>query len=195
MDVGTVVTTSIQSFFVVLGTALGYALAGINDSKKDKRALDRDVRARHAAYSEDLEKGSHEFQLTLLLELQDSVRDLARITNQILIQEMSSLKESGVYEPFSQELQFQLDDTHVNYFQLYNRLTDDSLRSDLHEFNFLTTTVWTRHILNDFSDSEAEFDSVKLVWLDFTKKISLLNDRLGESLRSELGYRPSLSPS
>lgn len=53
MDVGTVVTTSIQSFFVVLGTALGYALAGINDSKKDKRALDRDAQARHAAYSAD----------------------------------------------------------------------------------------------------------------------------------------------
>ncbi len=73
----------------------GYWLAGRNDDARDQRAAAREEAARRAALAERLEEQRHTFQRDILLELQDELQHLARITTRIAIQDRKTLKERG----------------------------------------------------------------------------------------------------
>lgn len=77
----------------LLGGLGGYWLAGRNDDARDRRSADREASAHRAALSERLEEDRHTFQRDTLLELQDELQRLVRVTAQISLQDQKTLKE------------------------------------------------------------------------------------------------------
>lgn len=79
----------------LLGSLGGYWLAGRGDEARDRRAAAREDNARRAALSERLEEERHVFQRDTLLQLQDELQKLLRITGQINWQDQRAIGNSG----------------------------------------------------------------------------------------------------
>jgi hypothetical protein len=74
----TAVTAVVGSITTLDGTLGGYWFSGRNDEARDKRADQRETRARRAVLAERLEEERHTFQRDTFLELQNLLLELAR---------------------------------------------------------------------------------------------------------------------
>jgi hypothetical protein len=118
----------------LLGGLGGYWLAGRNDDARDRQAAARETAARRSALAERLEEDRHTFQRDTLLELQDELQKLARITTRIILQDQKTLKElDQLYQlpPGLNDEQFQ---TRVAVGRLRTRVLDPELRQAVGDF-------------------------------------------------------------
>jgi hypothetical protein len=170
----------------LLGGLGGYWLAGRNDEARDERATAREERARRAALAERLEEDRHTFQRDTLLELQDGLQRLARVTTRIILQDQKTLNERGqVYllpEGFS-------DESHqvvITIQRLRTRLLDAGLRQAVGDFVGLCSrdAVAVAHLPKEEALGELGRQDGKL-----SAQYVALNELLGEHLRRELDRR------
>jgi len=70
----------------------GYTLAARNEEGRDRRADQREARARRAALAERLEEERHNFQRDTFLELQDVLLELTRWQALVISQDLKTLK-------------------------------------------------------------------------------------------------------
>jgi hypothetical protein len=170
----------------LLGGLGGYWLAGRNDDARDQRAAAREAAARQAVFAERLEEQRHAFQRDTLLELQDELQRLGRITTRIAIQDRKTLKERGQLCLLPEGMSDEANQTVISVQRLRTRVLDPTPRQAVADF----VEVCSR----DASALARESPETVLAHLDqqeaqMADQYIALNELLGERLRQELDRR------
>ena len=166
---------------------LGYWLAGRNEAARDRRAFEREEAARRRTRAEALADERHQFQLNLLLELQDALRVQARITHEIILHDQRTLKERGGLFEVGPDLNQRAYDSDVNFSRLRVRVLDDDLRNQLDDLHTLTARVTSSGDgLGGLSVAEIK-ERLEIGAREVTLRFVQVNDLLGVLLRRELG--------
>lgn len=170
----------------LLGGLGGYWLAGRNEEARDQRAALRETAVRREALAERLEEDRHTFQRDTLLELQDELQRLARVTAKINFQDRETLIERGQLYRLPDGLNDEAFQITVAVQRLRARVLDGELRQRIADF----IDVCNR---NTALLAEKDRDTI-LAGLDLhNQQISdsyvALSELLGEHLRRELDRR------
>jgi hypothetical protein len=118
----------------LLGVLGGYQLAGRNEDARDRRAAEREARARRDAFFERLEEDRHTFQRDTLLQLQDELQRLVRNTAQAIMQDQATIKNQGQIFLLAGNLSDEAMQITVSVQRLRARLVDDQLRAAIGDF-------------------------------------------------------------
>lgn len=118
----------------LLGGLGGYWLAGRNEEARDQRASARETAARREALGERLEEDRHTFQRDTLLELQDELQRLVRVTAKINLQDLRTVKEHGQLYQLPEGLSDEAFQIVVSVQRLRARVLDDELRQRIADF-------------------------------------------------------------
>lgn len=174
---------------LLVGTLGGYGLAGINESRRDERALKREIRTGREARTELGTRKHHEFQLEILLELQDALRELVRSTVRIILSDRATLKTHGKTYLLPEDINLHAYDARINYIRLINRVTDDALRAELESMSHYAASVVGSLPETEPDDPKAEIVRLDRLESDLTLKHEEVTQQLGIQLRSELTYK------
>jgi hypothetical protein len=169
------------------GTISGYVYAARNDEARDRRADQRETRARRSALAERLEEERHTFQRDTLLELQDVLLELDRWHGLVCECYEKALKEHRKLIPLPDELGGDGARLRVASAQrLRSRVLDPVLRASIGEF--IGDCAWDSTYLESMETGAA---IKELHRRDFTVATAYeaLTARIGESLRAELDRR------
>ncbi|TFB99724.1 MULTISPECIES: hypothetical protein [Cryobacterium] len=194
MDIVTVLSTLLASLPTLITAVAGvgaYFLGGLNERKRDERAMAREEAARQGKRAEDLERERHEFQLANLLKLQESLRKVTRSAVLSVIADQRSVAATGTFTFAPSEIDVGAFENTIRFIRLVERVTNDELRQTLNEFGSHLGTL----------------SLPPMNWADLTKEASerILNARfsglaprskhiaelLGLHLREELNRRDS----
>lgn len=117
----------------LLGVLGGYWLAGRNEGARDQRAAQRETRSRREALRERLEETRHTFQQDTLVQLQDELQALVRVTARDILQRQRTMLDSGQLslEPGRGE---EGNQVRASVNRLQERLLDDRLRAEVSRF-------------------------------------------------------------
>jgi len=183
----TAITAVVGSIFTLGGTLGGYTFAARNDEGRDRRADQRETRARRAALAERLEEERHNFQRDTFLELQDVLLDLTRWQALVNAQDVKTLKEHQALFQLPDELGG--DDKRLlvaTARKLFTRVLDPDLREAIGDFITICT-----HDSGDLKDWKPEDAIRELQRRDQRAATSYvrLAELLGEHLRAELDRR------
>ena len=175
---------------VLVGTLGGYRYAGANESKRDERAETREKLARRELNSEVREQRKHEFQLTTMLDLQDVTRELARAVGKILVADEDSLRRNRLYPQVTEELNEPAYVSRRDLIRLMHRITNDSLRNVLMEFNDRTASMIVTG--NNLSSINPDLELQRVIRdkSDLAVIFGQVNDKLGIFLRAVLNWQP-----
>lgn len=178
----------------LLGGLGGYWLAGRNEEARDQRAAVRETAARREALAERLEEDRHTFQRDTLLELQDELQRLARITTQISLQDRKTLKERFQVYQLPEGLSDEAFQITKSAQRLRTRVLDDELRRRVGEFVAICSRDVAFRTGDDPDAAIAELERQNNEMGDY---YIALNELLGEHLRRELDRRDlaQLAPS
>lgn len=77
------------------GNLGGRLLSARHDRERDARVAQLEETKRQAALAERLQDRRHDWQRDVLLELQDQLQKLTRVTGKILMQDLKTLREEG----------------------------------------------------------------------------------------------------
>lgn len=111
----------------LLASLGGYLLAGVNERRRDERALERELALRATERVDGLDDASHVFQRETLLALQDAVQVMARLTTKAMhFDHMQARKGNDVPlpDPSDQDLYANM----VEVRRLQYRILDDEAR-------------------------------------------------------------------
>jgi hypothetical protein len=170
----------------LLSGVAGYWLAGRNDEARDRRAMSREESARRAALADRLEEDRHTFQRDTLLELQDELQSLARITTRILLQDEKTVREHGRIYQLPEGLSDEEFQAFTAVQRTWVRVLDPELRSAVEGF----TAVCSRAGLPNFGGGKEELlEEVRRREGQVAYYYGRVNDLLGERLRRELDRR------
>jgi hypothetical protein len=164
----------------------GYWLAGRNEEARDKRAAAREEQARRAALAERLEEDRHSFQRDTLLELQDELQRLARVTTRIILQDRKTLKERGQIYLLPEGLSDESHQVVITVQRLRTRLLDDRLRQAVGDFVGLCSRDAVP--ASDLPQEEALAELGRQETEMGTQYVAL-NELLGGQIRHELDRR------
>jgi hypothetical protein len=164
----------------------GYWLAGRNEEARDQRAAAREAAGRRAALAERLEEDRHTFQRDTLLELQDELQRLARITTRINLQDEKTLKERGQLYQLPEGLSDEAHQIVISLQRLRARALDPELRQAVADFVALCSrdAVGLAHL-----DKDSALAELRRQYAELAPIYAALSDRLGEHLRRELDRR------
>lgn len=99
VDIAVIVVAGIGALSTVTsglgGTLGGYKLAARNEEARDARAAKQQETNRNAALAERLQDRRHDWQRDVLLELQDELQTMTRVTMKILLQDQKTVREQG----------------------------------------------------------------------------------------------------
>jgi hypothetical protein len=175
----------------LLGGLGGYWLAGRNEEARDQRAAVREAAVRREGLAERLEEDRHTFQRDTLLELQDELQRLARVTSKINLQDRQTVVERGQLYLLPDGLSDEAFQITVAVQRLRARVLDDELRQRIADF----IDVCTRNVAllreNDRNTLLAGLDLHNQQMGEFYVRLSEL---LGEHLRRELDRRDLARP-
>jgi hypothetical protein len=170
----------------LLGGLGGYWLAGRNDDARDRRAADRETVARRAALAERLEEDRHNFQRDTLLELQDELQRLARVTAKINFQDRQTLIERGQLYLLPDGLNDEAFQITVAVQRLRARVLDAELRQRI--AGFIDMCNRNMALLAE-KDRDAILAGLDLHTQQMGDSYTGLSELLGEHLRRELDRR------
>ena len=174
----------------MVGTFGGYRFAGVNESKRDERATEREDAARLEARAELREQSRHEFQLATVLDLQDVIRELARATGSILVADENSLSTGGRYLQVPDKLKDHAYSGRRDLIRLMHRMTNDTLRLALDDFNNLTASMIVVGRNLDGIDPQRELERKLQSQSDLARLFADINEKLRVHLRAVLDWRP-----
>lgn len=119
----------------LFGTLGGYWLAGRNDEARDKRAAARETASRRAALAERLEEDRHAFQRDVLLELQEALEQLLRMTVHRIGLHQDAIEAEGHLSRAPAETAAKEDmQAKASVPRLQTRVLDDQLRTAANAF-------------------------------------------------------------
>jgi len=186
----------------LLGVLGGYGLAGRNEDARDRRAAQREQRARLDAFAERLEESRHTFQRDTLLELQDELQRYVRNTAQVMMQDRATIKERGQMYLLPGSLGGEeARMISVSLQRLRARVIDDQLREQIGEFMEFCTRqglemlqVYPSGTVPD-GQREAALKRIDRQNLEIAQAYDRLTNVLGIHLRRELDRRYLVSGS
>lgn len=179
---------AISPVTTLLGGLGGYWLADRNEEARDKRAGVREAAARQATLGEQLEEQRHTFQRDTMLELQDELQRLARITARMVLQDQSTLKEKGRLYQLPEGLSDQSFEIGVSVRRLTVRVLDPTLRQAVNDFHALCSAL-SIPVGAENEDPERVQASLKHGLREMSDRYTTLSDVLGNRLRAELDRR------
>ncbi|MCD1572268.1 hypothetical protein [Agromyces mediolanus] len=174
----------------LLAAFLGFLFAGVNDARRDRRLAGRERATRDEERRAAALRARHEFQLATLLELQDAIQLMARLTGRAMhFDHMQARKGQYTQLPGGHS-----EDMHANgvdVIRLRNRLLDADLRADIQRFESASVDATLSPQTFEGLEGDA-LESAALARINtFGDEVSRIMDRLGTSLRAELEWRPS----
>lgn len=162
-------------------------MAGRNEERRDERALEREIEVRRLERRQRLEDRSHDFQRSLLLDLQDALQDLIRVTAKVVFYDTDKLKATGQAFQLGRQLNEESYNAGVSVRKLMGRILDSDLRSRIESFHGQCSgRVEALHVLHK-GDPRDLVDALNEYLYELTQSYSELSECLGRALRFELG--------
>lgn len=173
----------------VLSSILGYALAGLNDARRDHRAATREQEARREEREMTIRHRQHEFQLATLLELQDALQLMARLTGRALHFDHMQARE-GQYTQLPADYSDEMHANGVDVIRLRNRLLDEELRTRIELFESECSEASMSPMHYRGLDGEQLESKALDVLTKFGLQVANAMNELGIALRTELSRAP-----
>ncbi|WP_182711139.1 hypothetical protein [Curtobacterium flaccumfaciens] len=177
----------------VIGSILGYMLSGLNDARRDRRTTLRERAARHDERDAEDRRERHAFQRATLLELQDAIQLMARLTGRTMHFDHMQAR-AGKYTQLPSEYDEEMHANGVDVIRLRNRLLDKDLRQSIASFESqcgYVSFLPPRHQ----TERPEEVDAVALEQMrTFGDQVSIVMDAVGEALRANLSASPTAAP-
>jgi hypothetical protein len=181
----------------LLGVLGGYWLAGRNEETRDRRAAQRESRARREAHAERLEDDRYAFQRDTLLQLQDDLQALLLITARGILKRQREMLHSGQLsaEPGRDE---EGNRVRASVNRLQERVLDDHLRTTVNKFLDLCARsaagmdLAAEYPFGTVADDSSRHQAVARLQsqaVDLTGEYTRLTKLLGTSLRREMDRR------
>ena len=176
---------------VPVATALGgYSLAGRNEEARDRRAADREKRARRESFGERQVERRHEFQRELLLDLQKVLQKEVRAVSRVMLQDQKTLREKGKLFQLPSGMSDEAYDAGLEMWLLHVRVLNDEVREELEKFHEHAsgTEVSFAQVVDLPADEAAT--RLRAAFTELTDHYQAVNTMLGGQLRAELEWVP-----
>lgn len=190
-------TQAILSQLIVAGAAIGasvagYLLAGLNEGRRDRRAVERDRVNREADRAAAREDKADDFQLDNLLALQDAVQLMARVRGQAMhFDHMQARK--GKYTNLPVALSDEMHANGVKVLLLSSRVLDDNIRTKVADFRaHVSSLVLLPKQYEGLKDERLEA-AANRVELEFAAAYERVMDPMGVAVRAALSRMSSRS--
>jgi hypothetical protein len=109
----------------------GYWLGARNDEARDKRAAEREERARLVAREDRIEDERQAFQREVLLELQDRLLALTRSAAEVILRDRQTLRDEEKTYQLPEDLNKRVHEAGVALIRSRERVLNDELRHEL----------------------------------------------------------------
>lgn len=182
-------TAIIAPITTMLSGLGGYWLAGRNEETRDRRAAAREAASRRAALAERMEEQRHTIQRDTLLELQDELQRLMRITARINLQDRKTLKERRELYQLPEGLSDEAHQTTISVHRLRSRLLDPELREAVGDFVAECSRDAMSTAQYRGKPPEESITQLDQQLMETGQKYMALSEQLGEQLRRELDRR------
>jgi hypothetical protein len=182
---GQVVVASVA----VIGSVIGYVLAGFNDARRDRRAAIRERATRLEDRDIEVRSERHAFQRATLLELQDSVQLMARLTGRAMTFDLMQARK-GEYTQLVPGWSDEMHENAVDVTRLRNRLLNEGLRQSIEQFQsecVNATTLPDRYQSRPVDEAEAVGFALMRT---FGEQVNVVMAAVGEALRANLSSPP-----
>lgn len=174
----------------LIAAFLGYALAGMNEARRDRRAAEREKLARAEERYSAAVRDRHQFQLETLLALQDAVQLMARFTGRAMHFDHMQARE-GEYTQLPADHDAEIMSNGFDVIRLRNRLLDQDLRHAIERFEAAASSgMMPPTHFKGLSGQALESAAARLAG-QFGDEYTLVMGHLGEALRTELSWVPS----
>ncbi|WP_157535559.1 MULTISPECIES: DUF3824 domain-containing protein [unclassified Microbacterium] len=183
-------TQIVTASATLIAGASGYLLGGINEARRDRRMAVREREARAEDRDALATQKRHEFQLKTLLELQDAIQQMARLTGRAMFFDHMQARE-GKQTQLPSELSDAMHVNGVDVNRLRTRLLDTELRAAVDSFRSasiaasLDPGVYEGRSGNDVENAAFARSS------RFAEHVERMMDELGAALRTELEWTPT----
>lgn len=173
----------------LLAAVLGYVLAGLNEARRDRRAIERERAARDEDRHAAAINSRHVFQLETLLALQDALQVMARLTGRAMHFDHMQARE-GRYTQLPDDLSDDMHANGVDVNRLRTRILDPELRAAVD--NFHTETIKATLDPGRYQGLHGEELETRAFAVagDFATAVRRVMDQVGTALRAELDWRP-----
>lgn len=167
----------------------GYVIAGHNERRRDERTLKRELRLRMTERSAQLDENRHKLQRETLLELQDALQTMARLSVKAMhFDHMQARKDKYTQLPGS--LSDEMFANLVQVRRLSNRILESEIRDSVDEFIALSTRLsMTPKDLEGLSGPHLESYALGKV-VELNEGYDAVSSILGEVARQEIAWRP-----
>lgn len=131
---------------IIIGTSTllaglgGYVLAGLNESRRDRRIVEREERTHQARHAEELRDKSHAFQLENLLALQNALQLMARLTGRAMHFDHMQARQNQ-YTQLPPAWSDEMHKNGVNVNRLTSRVLNDEMRANVEVFTSFTAAL------------------------------------------------------
>jgi hypothetical protein len=180
-----VVVTAIAPVAAAFG---GYWLSGRNDEARDQRTAAREEAARLAAKDERRDDRRHEFQRTTLLELQDELQRLIRVSGRALIHDRSMIREHGKLTLLPEGLSDEAYTIGVSIRRLQERVLDEQVRNTVAEFKLFCDSIDARIVYWKQMQPTEIIADIDAQSLELSRRFNDLMTIFGIALREELDH-------
>lgn len=184
-DLAPAIVTAVSTVAGALGALF---LAGHNDTKRDLRAARREEKARQDSFAERLEESRHSFQRDTLLEIQDQLQRMVRLTAQQVMADMKTLKASGQLFQLPEGLSEEMYENGIAVRRLIVRVLDDDLRQSISDLYEYCVVLGVQIRLASLPPARA-IGVLESQMAGMTEQYKAVNEQLGVLLRRELDRR------
>lgn len=176
----------------LLASLGGYVLAGINEHRRDERGMKRDLELRALERDSRLDESEHAFQRQTLLELQDALQVMARLTGKTMHFDHLQARQS-VYTQLPDGLSDDMQANGVEVRRLASRILDADVRDAVARFTSISVRLSTspkdlQGLAGDSLESRADAKAA-----EFAFEYETLSRTLGDAVRAEIAWRPGRS--
>jgi hypothetical protein len=188
-DLTTIFVAGIGALATVANGAGGYWLARHNEAARDERTAQREEANRAAALAERLQDRRYDWQRQVLLELQDELQKLARLTGKILMEDQKTVREHGKIFRLPEGLggEASLAVT-VAVQKLRSRILADDLRALVGDFVNSCSYASTGYIAEHKNDPREALESLFInLEAQLGARYQVLVEQLGEHIRRNEG--------
>jgi hypothetical protein len=177
----------IVAIVAVAGSILGYVLAGVNDARRDRRVAAHDAIVRREERATTALQEQPAFQRATLLDLQDSIQLMARLTGRAMHFDHMQARE-GEYTQLPPGYSDEMFENGVEVTRLRNRILNNQLRMQIAAFTMQCTEASmspTRYQNRPIGDAD---DVALALMRQFNIQVETVMDAVGEALRANLRY-------
>ncbi|CAI9385816.1 hypothetical protein [Microbacterium sp. T2.11-28] len=173
----------------LVASLLGYTLAGLNDARRDLRVAAVAELTRAEERRERALEDRHTLQLSTLLELQDAVQLMLRLTGKSIHFDHMQAREQN-YTQLEDSLDADLVRNSMDIHRLVSRVLDGDLRSSVLELSRhadLQTSLLPQRLKG--LEGDALEQAALAVLTEFAAVAGPVMELLGEKIRAEIDWQ------